>query len=128
MGRMEPHRVLLWSGLALIAFPWAVAPSPEVWVVELVQWLGALLALLGLCQRSMLGRGIDSDGVVRWWTRAGVSAALAGMVTDHRIFLIVGFAFTAGAVSRASALIGFDAQTSMLRRLEEGGDRSATAN
>jgi hypothetical protein len=119
--RRQPA-VSLFVGSGLIL---GVVPEPvlallvsQPWEIHLTRWLGVVLVLFGWMSKSMRRRRLPPDRLLRFYEIFGPVTGLAGLLSQHRVFLLVGFCVLTAGVCRGAALIGTDIQLTTLRRLE----------
>ncbi len=90
----------------------------QPWEIQLTRWLGLVLVLFGWMTKSMGSRRLPSDQTLRVYEIVGPVSGLAGLLSPHRVFLLVGFCLLTAGICRGAALIGTDIQLTTLRRFE----------
>ena len=120
MQRWTGTRLLIWIGCGLLVAPsLAILGSDSaVWEVQLVQWFGLSVALLGWAAASMIRRGLEVDQAIRVTRLMGLGLGFAGILSDDPLLTLLGFSVTIACVCRAGLVIGFDVHRTALDQLD----------
>ena len=113
-------RLLVWIGCGLLVTPnlALLGADSEVWKVQLVQWFGLAVALLGWAAAAMSRRDLEVDRAIRFGRILGLALGFAGILSSDALLVLLGFSITIACVCRAGLVIGFDVHRTALDRLE----------